>query len=79
VVRRHKDIKKISFIILARLVLAISCIFAGDNAVAESPVISSHYNIGQWLPSDQLFFDQWLEALVEGKESAVIYVVQPDV
>jgi phosphatidylserine decarboxylase len=62
--------KRISFIILAPLVLTIFCLFAGDNALAESPETSSHYNVGQRLPSDQLFFDQWLEALVEGTESA---------
>ena len=62
--------KKWSFAILALLLLTFFFSFAGENAVAESPKISSHYNVGQWLPSDQLFFNQWLEALVKGTESA---------
>ncbi len=61
--------KRISLVILFPLVLAVFCLFTGHNAVAESPKVSSHYKVGQWLPSDQLFFDEWLTALVEGTES----------
>ncbi|MGL1931832.1 MAG: phosphatidylserine decarboxylase family protein [Desulfotalea sp.] len=62
--------KRITFIFLFTLLLTISSLLPVSNALADSPPASSHYKVGQWLPSDQLFFDQWLTALVAGTESS---------
>ena len=61
--------KKWLFPILTSLLLTFFCPFSGENAVAGSAEITPHYNVGQWLASDQLLFDKWLEGLVEGTES----------
>jgi len=61
--------KKKTSIILTYLTLAFFCLFSGHQALAESAKTSSPYSVGQWLPSDQLVFDQWLAKLVEGTES----------
>ncbi len=61
--------KKKTFVIITSLSLAIFCLFSGHQALAEAPKTSSPYLVGQWLPSDQSFFDQWLAKLVEGTES----------
>ena len=61
--------KKKTSIILTYLALAFFCLFSGHQALAESAKTSSPYSVGQWLPSDQLVFDQWLAKLVEGTES----------
>ncbi len=62
--------KKNSLFFVTSLALAFICLFPGYKAAAESPKTSAPYSVGQWLPSDQLFFDQWMAKLTEGKESA---------
>ncbi len=67
--------KKWTFAILTSLLLTVFCLFTGENAVAESLKTAPQYNVGQWLPSDQLLFDQWLEKVVKGSESADIPLI----
>lgn len=57
-------------VIVTSLMLTCSVLFTGYNATAESPQITTPYNVAQWLPSDQLIFEQWLAELVAGTESA---------
>jgi len=67
---RYTCMKNRTIIILASLALAFSCLFHGHTAAAESNRISAPYLVGQWLPSDQLFIDQWISEQTEGAESA---------
>ncbi|MBE0586040.1 MAG: phophatidylserine decarboxylase associated domain-containing protein, partial [Desulfofustis sp.] len=55
-------------VLLTAFTLAVFCLLPGHQASAEVPGVASPYLVGQWLPSDQLFFDQWLARLVEGTE-----------
>ena len=62
--------KRNTLFFVTSLVLAFICLFPGYKAVAASPENSAPYSVGQWLPSDQLFLDQWMAKLTEGTESA---------
>jgi phosphatidylserine decarboxylase len=62
--------KKNTLLFVTSLVLAFFCLFPGYKAAAESPKTSAPYSVGQWLPSDQLFFDQWMAKLTKGTQSA---------
>jgi phosphatidylserine decarboxylase len=66
---RTYHMKKKTFVILTSLALAFFCLLSGQQSVAQSPEISAPYSVGQWRPSDQSFFDQWLAKLVDGTES----------
>jgi len=58
--------KKI-FVIFSLLVLAflgLSGLTAADSLESPAP-----YCVGKWLPSDQLFLEQWMGKLAEGTES----------
>ncbi len=57
-------------VLVTSFALTFSCLLPGPQASAETPTAASPYLVGQWLPSDQLFFDQWLAQLVEGTVSA---------
>lgn len=62
--------KNKTHVIVTSLALICFFLFTGHNARAEAPQISAPYNVAQWLPSDQQFFNQWLAELVAGEESA---------
>ena len=71
--------KRKTFAVLRSLALALMlvCLFHGNQALAiESAETPVPYRVGQWLPSDQAFFDQWLTTLVEGT-AAVDESLQP--
>lgn len=61
---------KKTFVILTLLALAFFCPLPKNVIAAESLETSAPYGVGQWLPSDQLFLDQWMATLTEGSESA---------
>lgn len=60
---------KKTFVIFPLLVLAFFCL-SGHMATAESLETPAPYRVGQWLPSDQLFLDQWMAKLTEETKSA---------
>jgi len=59
---------KKTFVIFPLLVLAFFCL-SGHMATADSLETPAPYRVGQWLPSDQLFLDQWMAKLTEETES----------
>jgi phosphatidylserine decarboxylase len=60
--------RKNALFFVTLLVPAFICLFPVYTAAAEST--SAPYCVGQWLPSDQLFFDQWMAKVSGGTESA---------
>lgn len=62
--------KKNTLLIRTLLVLAFFCLFAGTLTIAESLGKPSPYSVGQWLPSDQVFFEQWMAKMARGTEFA---------
>ncbi|MDO9110781.1 MAG: phophatidylserine decarboxylase associated domain-containing protein, partial [Desulfatirhabdiaceae bacterium] len=61
---------KKTFVILTLLALAFFCPLPKNITAAGSIETPATYGVGQWLPSDQLFLDQWMATLTEGAESA---------
>ena len=61
---------KKTIVILTLLTLAFFCPLPKNVIAAESLETPAPYSVGQWLPSDQLFLDQWMAKLTEGAESA---------
>lgn len=56
---------KIKHSLIASLSLAFLCLTPLHQGVADSSGITTPYQVGEWLPSDQKFFDDWLAKLVE--------------
>lgn len=61
---------KNKYLLIFSLRMALFCLLPLHVAVADSAPISPPYQVGQWLPSDQQFFDEWLTKLVEGTASS---------
>jgi phosphatidylserine decarboxylase len=57
--------KNIPFFVFSWL-LAVICLFPADPVAAQSTRTTAPYQVGQWLPSDQLFLDQYVAKLIEG-------------
>lgn len=57
------------FVVIFPLLALIFFCFCGSMAAAESLETSAPYRVGQWLPSDQLFFYQWMATMTEGTAS----------
>jgi len=66
---KQKVMTKRVFILISLLTLAFFSLFSGQEGVAGSPEKPAPYFAGKWLPSDQAFFDQWMENLIAGNKS----------
>lgn len=62
--------RRVVISILAPVVMALVSLCLGGHALAAPAEVSALYNVGQWLPADQRFFEQWLAALIAGEEAA---------
>lgn len=62
--------KKNGLVVSIVLAMALVFIFHGHTSTAEPLQTSTPYRVGQWLPSDQLFLDQWTAKIVRETEAA---------
>lgn len=62
--------KRKTLIVLVLMAAVFFCFLPSNIVAAEPSGKSAPYSVGEWLPSDQAFFDKWLAELVEGTGSA---------
>lgn len=62
--------KKSFLLFVSSLMLSFVCLSPGHTGIAVSAENPSPYLVGEWLPSDQLFFDQWLGKVAAGAEAS---------
>ena len=60
---------KKNFVIIPLFVLTFFCL-TSHMAAAESLEKAAPYQVGEWLPSDQLFLDQWMAKMTEETKSS---------